>query len=81
MGGKSRTSTGPRTARWDGGRPAAHPAQWAEGLRVFRCVAAALTDDGQTTNSHFGVTGRRDVTRFAPPVPPVRRVAAPVAFR
>ncbi|MET9408471.1 serine/threonine-protein kinase [Streptomyces sp. NPDC002935] len=32
-------------------------AQWAEGLRVFRCVAAALTDDGQTTNSHFGADG------------------------
>ncbi|MET8096147.1 serine/threonine-protein kinase [Streptomyces sp. NPDC005236] len=31
--------------------------QWAEGLRVFRCVAAALTDDGEITGSHFGTSG------------------------
>ncbi|MFD5518186.1 serine/threonine-protein kinase [Streptomyces sp. NPDC127066] len=31
--------------------------QWAEGLRVFRCVAAAVTDDGEITGSHFGTSG------------------------
>ncbi|MFF3891142.1 protein kinase [Streptomyces sp. NPDC001914] len=30
--------------------------QWAEGLRVFRCVAAAETDDGEITGSHFGAS-------------------------
>ncbi|MET9891159.1 protein kinase [Streptomyces sp. NPDC006465] len=55
---KSLTSTGRADgARWDVDVLPPTPAQWAEGLRVFRCVAAALTDDGQTTNSHFGVTG------------------------
>ncbi|MBN0047155.1 serine/threonine protein kinase [Streptomyces actuosus] len=28
--------------------------QWDAGLRVFRCVAAAGTEDGQMTGSHFG---------------------------
>ncbi|WP_406375157.1 serine/threonine protein kinase [Streptomyces sp. NBC_00647] len=55
---KSLTSTGRADgSRWDVDVLPPTPAQWAEGLRVFRCVAAALTDDGLTTNSHFGVTG------------------------
>ncbi|MCX4987425.1 MULTISPECIES: serine/threonine-protein kinase [unclassified Streptomyces] len=54
----SLTSTGRADGvRWEVDVLPPTPAQWAEGLRVFRCVAAALTDDGQTTNSHFGVTG------------------------
>jgi hypothetical protein len=50
------------TSRSDGTRwnvdvlPPTAP-QWAEGLRVFRCVAAAITDDGETTGSHFGTSG------------------------
>ncbi|MET7454321.1 serine/threonine-protein kinase [Streptomyces sp. NPDC005574] len=31
--------------------------EWADGLRVFRCVAAAGTDDGEITGSHFGAAG------------------------
>ncbi|KIE26356.1 kinase [Streptomyces sp. MUSC 125] len=31
--------------------------QWDDGLRVFRCVAAAGTEDGQMTGSHFGTLG------------------------
>ncbi|MFI0964886.1 hypothetical protein ACH4S8_26340 [Streptomyces sp. NPDC021080] len=31
--------------------------QRAEGLQVFRRVAAALTDDGETAGSRFGVSG------------------------
>ncbi|WP_216587726.1 serine/threonine-protein kinase [Streptomyces brasiliscabiei] len=30
-------------------------AEWADGLRVFRCVAAARTDDGEKTGSQFAV--------------------------
>ncbi|MBD9729846.1 serine/threonine-protein kinase [Streptomyces caniscabiei] len=30
-------------------------AEWAEGVRVFRCVAAARTDDGEKTGSQFAV--------------------------
>ncbi|WEH19862.1 serine/threonine-protein kinase [Streptomyces sp. VNUA24] len=30
--------------------------QWDKGLRVFRCVAAAVTDDGEKTGSQFTVT-------------------------
>ncbi|MEG3630726.1 serine/threonine-protein kinase [Streptomyces poriticola] len=32
-------------------------AQWDDGLRVFRCVAAAGTEDGEKTGSHFGTVG------------------------
>ncbi|WP_202499411.1 MULTISPECIES: serine/threonine-protein kinase [Streptomyces] len=32
-------------------------AQWDEGLRVLRCVAAAVTDDGEKTGSQFTVAG------------------------
>ncbi|WP_338899753.1 serine/threonine-protein kinase [Streptomyces sp. TG1A-60] len=32
-------------------------AQWDKGLRVFRCVAAAVTDDGEKTGSQFAVPG------------------------
>ncbi|MCH0564816.1 MULTISPECIES: serine/threonine-protein kinase [unclassified Streptomyces] len=32
-------------------------AQWDDGLRVFRCVAAAGTEDGQVTGSYFGTRG------------------------
>lgn len=28
--------------------------QWSEGLRVFRCVAAAVTEDGEVTGDNFG---------------------------
>lgn len=31
--------------------------QWADGLRIFRCVAAASTEDGEITGSHFGAEG------------------------
>ncbi|MGW3812758.1 protein kinase domain-containing protein [Streptomyces sp. NPDC005046] len=59
----SLTSTGRADGvRWDVDVLPPTAAQWAEGLRVFRCVAAALTDDGQTTNSHFGADGWRDIT-------------------
>ncbi|MFF5187538.1 serine/threonine-protein kinase [Streptomyces sp. NPDC000345] len=30
-------------------------AEWDKGLRVFRCVAAALTEDGEKTGSQFAV--------------------------
>ncbi|MDX3692446.1 serine/threonine-protein kinase [Streptomyces europaeiscabiei] len=30
-------------------------AEWDKGLRVFRCVAAAVTDDGEKTGSQFAV--------------------------
>ncbi|MET8135429.1 protein kinase [Streptomyces sp. NPDC005251] len=54
----SLTSTGRAdSARWNVDVLPPTAAQWAEGLRVFRCVAAAVTDDGRTTNSHFGVAG------------------------
>ncbi|MGW1066570.1 serine/threonine-protein kinase [Streptomyces aureus] len=43
--------------RWDVDVLPPTAPQWAEGLRVFRCVAAAFTDDGETTGSHFGVSG------------------------
>lgn len=32
-------------------------AEWDKGLRVFRCVAAAVTDDGEKTGSQFAVRG------------------------
>lgn len=54
----SLTSTGRAdNVRWDVDVLPPTAAQWAEGLRAFRCVAAALTDDGQTTDSHFGAAG------------------------
>ncbi|UUU20112.1 serine/threonine-protein kinase [Streptomyces sp. DSM 40750] len=31
--------------------------EWDNGLRVFRCVAAAVTDDGEKTGSQFAVRG------------------------
>ncbi|MGW0585680.1 serine/threonine-protein kinase, partial [Streptomyces sp. NPDC002920] len=31
--------------------------EWDKGLRVFRCVAAAETEDGQKTGSQFAVSG------------------------
>ncbi|MGW0821452.1 serine/threonine-protein kinase [Streptomyces sp. NPDC002845] len=31
--------------------------EWDNGLRVFRCVAAAGTEDGQKTGGHFGTRG------------------------
>ncbi|MGW0707508.1 hypothetical protein ACWD4G_16360 [Streptomyces sp. NPDC002643] len=30
-------------------------AEWADGLRVVRCVAAARTEDGEKTGSQFAV--------------------------
>ncbi|MEU9308418.1 serine/threonine-protein kinase [Streptomyces sp. NPDC048256] len=32
-------------------------AEWDKGLRVFRCVAAAVTQDGEKTGSQFAVRG------------------------
>lgn len=32
-------------------------AEWDKGLRVFRCVAAAVTDDGEKTGSQFAISG------------------------
>ncbi|MFE7836143.1 serine/threonine-protein kinase [Streptomyces sp. NPDC057474] len=32
-------------------------AEWDKGLRVYRCVAAAVTDDGEKTGSQFAVEG------------------------
>ncbi|MFE2302267.1 serine/threonine-protein kinase [Streptomyces sp. NPDC059445] len=43
--------------RWDVDVLPPTAPQWAEGLRVFRCVAAAETDDGEITGSHFGADG------------------------
>ncbi|MFF2367519.1 serine/threonine-protein kinase [Streptomyces sp. NPDC058122] len=43
--------------RWDVDVLPPTAPQWAEGLRVFRCVAAAETDDGEITDSHFGANG------------------------
>ncbi|MFE2530542.1 serine/threonine-protein kinase [Streptomyces sp. NPDC059371] len=43
--------------RWDVDVLPPTAPQWAEGLRVFRCVAAAETDDGEITDSHFGASG------------------------
>ncbi|MGW3914143.1 serine/threonine-protein kinase [Streptomyces sp. NPDC005070] len=43
--------------RWDVDVLPPTAPQWAEGLRVFRCVAAAETDDGEITGSHFGASG------------------------
>ncbi|WP_229913883.1 hypothetical protein [Streptomyces capitiformicae] len=31
--------------------------EWDKGLRVFRCVAAAVTDDGERTGSQFTARG------------------------
>ncbi|WP_234436977.1 serine/threonine-protein kinase [Streptomyces maremycinicus] len=31
--------------------------EWDKGLRVFRCVAAAMTEDGEKTGSQFAVRG------------------------
>lgn len=31
--------------------------EWDKGLRVFRCVAAAVTQDGEKTGSQFAVPG------------------------
>ncbi|MGQ4375698.1 serine/threonine-protein kinase [Streptomyces sp. SAS_267] len=54
----SLTSTSRSDAtRWDVDVLPPTAPQWAEGLRVFRCVAAAITPDGETTGSHFGTSG------------------------
>ncbi|WP_234045324.1 hypothetical protein [Streptomyces adelaidensis] len=31
--------------------------EWDNGLRVLRCVAAAVSDDGEKTGSQFAVQG------------------------
>ncbi|MFD6550416.1 serine/threonine-protein kinase [Streptomyces sp. NPDC058398] len=54
----SRTSTSRSDGtRWDVDVLPPTAPQWAEGLRVFRCVGAAITPDGETTGSHFGTSG------------------------
>ncbi|MCX5094632.1 serine/threonine protein kinase [Streptomyces sp. NBC_00365] len=52
---KSRTATGRAvTSRWSTDILPPTAQQWADGLRVFRCVAHAATEDGEITDSHFG---------------------------
>ncbi|MFC9843392.1 serine/threonine-protein kinase [Streptomyces sp. NPDC060223] len=45
------------TAEWRADIIPPSAQQWADGLRVFRCVGAASTDDGEITDSHFGAAG------------------------
>jgi len=55
---KSRTAAGRDvTDQWRADIIPPTAQEWADGLRVFRCVAAAATDDGQITGSHFGTDG------------------------
>ena len=52
---KSRSDAGREvTVQWNTDIIPPSAEQWADGLRVFRCVAAATTDDGEITASHFG---------------------------
>ncbi|QFQ95490.1 serine/threonine protein kinase [Streptomyces phaeolivaceus] len=54
----SMTSEGRRVAEeWSVDIIPPSAAQWDDGLRVFRCVAAARTDDGEKTGSQFAVGG------------------------
>ncbi|WP_367319426.1 serine/threonine-protein kinase [Streptomyces sp. HUAS ZL42] len=53
---KSRTAAGREAAaEWNVDILPPTASQWDNGLRVFRCVAAAVTEDGETTGSHFEV--------------------------
>ncbi|WP_406350460.1 protein kinase domain-containing protein [Streptomyces sp. NBC_00658] len=45
------------TAEWRADIIPPSAEQWADGLRIFRCVAAASTEDGEITGSRFGVEG------------------------
>ncbi|MFI6339060.1 serine/threonine-protein kinase [Streptomyces sp. NPDC050535] len=55
---KSRSAAGREvTAEWNTDILPPTAQQWADGLRVFRCVAAATTEDGEITGSRFGTTG------------------------
>lgn len=52
---KSRTATGRAvTGRWSTDILPPTAQQWSDGLRAFRCVAHAATEDGEITDSHFG---------------------------
>lgn len=52
---KSRSATGRAvTDQWKADIIPPTAQEWADGLRIFRCVAAAVTEDGQITDSHFG---------------------------
>ncbi|MFE5374499.1 protein kinase family protein [Streptomyces mirabilis] len=52
---KSRTATGRAVAdRWSTDILPPTAQQWSDGLRAFRCVAHADTEDGEITDSHFG---------------------------
>jgi hypothetical protein len=52
---KSRTATGRAvTGRWSTDILPPTAQQWSDGLRAFRCVAHADTEDGEITDSHFG---------------------------
>ncbi|NBM21065.1 hypothetical protein GUY61_37300 [Streptomyces sp. GC420] len=51
---KSRTAEGDGiAAEWNVDIVPPSAADWAGGHRFFRCVAAAVTDDGQKTGNHF----------------------------
>ncbi|MEU6354127.1 serine/threonine-protein kinase [Streptomyces sp. NPDC047072] len=51
---KSRTAAGTAAAaEWNVDIIPPSTTQWADGLRVFRCVAAATTDDGEITGNNF----------------------------
>jgi serine/threonine protein kinase len=52
---ESRTATGRAvTGQWSTDILPPTAQQWADGLRAFRCVAHAATEDGEITDSHFG---------------------------
>ncbi|MCZ1003975.1 serine/threonine-protein kinase [Streptomyces mirabilis] len=52
---KSRTAAGRAvTGRWSTDILPPTAQQWSDGLRAFRCVAHADTEDGEITDSHFG---------------------------
>ncbi|MFE4823631.1 serine/threonine-protein kinase [Streptomyces sp. NPDC056704] len=52
---KSRTATARAvTGRWSTDILPPTAQQWSDGLRAFRCVAHAATEDGEITDSHFG---------------------------
>ncbi|MEV7340911.1 serine/threonine-protein kinase [Streptomyces sp. NPDC093544] len=55
---KSRSTAGREvTAQWRADIIPPSAQQWADGLRVFRCVGAASTEDGEITASRFGAAG------------------------
>ncbi|MFD5625861.1 serine/threonine-protein kinase [Streptomyces sp. NPDC127072] len=55
---RSRSAAGREvTAGWNTDILPPTAQQWADGLRVFRCVAAATTEDGEITGGRFGAEG------------------------